>query len=131
MVTAAPASRPVPLQPESLTFVEPTPSKPVILRWTESEGAAGYLMTVQPFADTDTDLMAHGYTTEERLRCDGDALLELGQPSRGLSQQTTCELRLPQILDEGIYRWQVQPLDLTGAARGAPSDWGFFVVARR
>ena len=38
---------------------------------------------------------------------------------------------LPQILDEGIYRWQVQPLDLTGAARGAPSDWGFFVVARR
>lgn len=131
MVTAAPASRPVPLQPESLTFVEPTPREPVILRWTESEAAAGYLVTVQPFTDPDTDPVAHGYTTEERRRCDGDAELEIGLPSRGLTQRTSCELRLPAALDEGIYRWQVQPLDLTGAARGAPSDWGFFVVARR
>ena len=93
MVTAAPTVRPVLLQPESLTFVEPSPRKPVILRWTEVDTAAGYLVTIQPFNDP-AGLMSHGYTSEERRRCDGDADLEIGQESRGLTLRATCELRL-------------------------------------
>ncbi|MCC7370951.1 MAG: hypothetical protein IT306_21230 [Chloroflexi bacterium] len=131
MLTAAPAARPVPIGPESLTFVEPSPRQPVTLRWTEADGAAGYLVTIQPFTDPDLDPRPHGYTTEERRRCDGDAELEIARPSRGLTQRTSCELRLPYTLDEGIYRWQVQPLALDGTPRGQSSDWGYVVVARR
>jgi hypothetical protein len=131
LVTAAPGRRPIPLQPESLSFVEPTPRQPVTLRWTETEGAAGYLVSIEALAATEPDLSMHGYTGEERRRCAGEAELEIGRTSRGLTQRAVCELRLPTGLEEGIYRWQVQPLDASGLPHAEPSDWGYLVVARR
>ena len=131
MVTAEPAARPVPLEPESLTVVDSSPRQAVTLRWTEAEAAPGYLVTVQPFHDPDNDLTQHGFTTEERQRCTGQADLEPGQETRGLAQRATCELRLGRDIEDGIYRWRIQALDVNGAARSEPSDWGFFIVARR
>jgi hypothetical protein len=129
-VTAQPASRPVPSEPETLTFVEPSPKQPITLRWAEAEPAAAYLVTVQPFDDADGD-GPHGFTSQERRRCDGESEVGRGQESRGLARAATCELRLARDLDDGVYRWRVQALDAGGATRGEPSDWAFLVVARR
>jgi hypothetical protein len=128
--TVEPAARPVPFEPESLSFVDPGPRETVTLRWSEAGTSAGYLVVVQPFdVEDDTDL--HGFTTDDRRRCIGEAPVEPGQETRGLTRQATCELRLSRDLEEGIYRWRVQALDAGGTGIGQASDWGFFVVARR
>ena len=129
-VTAAPASRPVPYEPESLAFVDPGPREAVTLRWSEADPAPGYLVVVQPFdLEDDTDL--HGFTTDDRQRCVGGAQVEPGSETRGLTRRATCELRLARDLDEGVYRWRVQALNADGVGVGQTSDWGYFVVARR
>jgi len=129
-VTADPASRPVPIEPESLSFVDPGPRATVTLRWSEADPAPGYLIVVQPFdLEDDTDL--HGFTTNDRQRCAGEASVEPGGEARGLNRQVTCELRLARDLAEGVYRWRVQALNADGVGVGQTSDWGYFVVARR
>jgi hypothetical protein len=130
MVTAAPASRPIPYEPESLAFVNPGPRETVTLRWTEGDPAPGYLVVVQPLdLEDDTDL--HGFTTDDRQRCAAEAPLETGNGARGLTRRATCELRLARDLEEGVYRWRVQALNAEGAGIGQTSDWAYFVVARR
>lgn len=128
-VTALPASRPVAIQPESLSFVEPTPSQVITLSWSPSEPAPGYLVVIQPLADQAA--AAHGFTPDERERCTGQVEMAESDETRGLTRQTTCELRLADTLEEGVYRWRVQSIDAYGNLRGEPSDWAFFVVARR
>ena len=129
-VTAEPASRPVPYQPESLAFVDPGSKDALTLRWTEADPAPGYLVVVQPFdVVDDTDL--HGFTTDDRRRCVGEAPVEPGNETRGLSRRATCELRLASDLEDGVYRWRVQALNADGVGVGQTSDWGYFVVARR
>ena len=54
-----------------------------------------------------------------------------GRAARGLSEQSSCELRLAADLEDGTYRWRVQALDLFGNPIGGASDWAFFIVARR
>jgi hypothetical protein len=128
-VTAEPANRPIIAEPESLAFVEPSPAQTVTLRWSEAEAADGYLVLVRPLNDDPGT--AHGFTTDERYRCIGATDMERAEETRGLALGDTCELRLARDLDEGVYRWRVQALDAHGNLRGDPSDWGFFVVARR
>jgi hypothetical protein len=130
-VTAAPAARPVPIEPESLAFVDPVSRQALTLRWTEAAPSVGYLVTVQPFGAAIDDRDQHGFTTEDRQRCTGEAEMDEEQETHGLAHRTTCELRLASDLEEGVYRWRVQALDALGNERGEPSDWGFFVVARR
>ena len=133
-ITPQPAARPILLAPESLSFFEPTSQQNVGLRWSPVPNAAGYLVVIQPFdVDPATVADTHGYTNEERQRCngDGDADVEAGDQNRALSQATTCELRLSRDLAEGLYRWRVQPLDNTGSPVGEPGDWAYFVAAHR
>jgi hypothetical protein len=129
-VTAEPAVRPLVLQPESLAFVEPSPREAITLKWSEAEPSPGYLVVVRPL-DDDDPVTLHGFTTADRQRCTGEAQMDRSQETRGLARQTACELRLAPGLEEGVYRWRVQALDPGGNPRGEPSDWGFFVVARR
>jgi hypothetical protein len=130
MATAAPASRPVPYEPESLAFVEPGSRETVTLRWSEADPAPGYLVVVQPFDGVD-DTDRHGFTTDDRRRCVGESQVEPGNETRGLTLRATCELRLGRNLEEGVYRWRVQTLDASGNDPGETSDWSYFVVARR
>jgi hypothetical protein len=129
-VTAEPASRPIPLTPESLAFVDPGAGDTLTLRWSEPEPAVGYLVVVQPF-DLEDDTDQHGFTTDDRSRCAGVAPLGPGQEARGLARRATCELRLTRGLVDGVYRWRVQALDAGGNLQGQASDWGYFVVAHR
>ena len=87
-------------------------------------------MTIRPLDDNDP-LITHGFTTDERQRCTGEAEMDQSQETRGLTLKTTCEIQLARTLEEGVYRWRVQALDASGSLRGEPSDWGFFVVDHR
>jgi hypothetical protein len=129
-VTAQAASRPVVVQPESLAFVDPRPRQTVSLVWSTTDPADGYLVIVRPLSDNDPPV-SHGFTTDERQRCTGEAEMDAPQETRGLAMKATCELQLARDLEEGVYRWRVQALDAGGSPRGEPSDWGFFVVDRR
>jgi hypothetical protein len=122
-------TRPVPLAPESLSFVDPSAREPVTLRWSPVSGAAGYLVLVQPL-DAESDDQ-HGFTAEDRARCVGQADIRSGQQNRGLSQHPTCEILVAGDLDEGVYRWRVQALDGDSNPVGEASDWGYFVAAHR
>ena len=129
-VNAEPAARPVPYQPESLSFVDPDAREGPTLRWADPDPAPGYLVVLQPFdLVDDTDL--HGFTTDDRRRCIGEAQVEPGNETRGLTHRTTCQLRLPPDLEDGVYRWRVQALNADGVGIGQSSDWAYFVVARR
>jgi hypothetical protein len=130
MVTAAPASRPVPFEPESLSFVDPSPRRTVSLRWSEADATPGYLVVVQPLSAAD-DVEVHGFTIDDRRRCVGESEVERGPEIHGLARKASCDLRMAADLDEGIYRWRVQGLDANGNLLGEVSDWAFFVVARR
>jgi len=130
MVTAAPATRPVPFEPENLSFVDPSPRRTVRLRWSEAAPMPGYLVVVQPLSASD-DVDMHGFTIDDRRRCAGESEVERGPETHGLAQKASCDLRMSPDLEEGIYRWRVQGLDANGNLLGDVSDWGFFVVARR
>jgi hypothetical protein len=128
--TAVPAARPVAYEPENLTFVDPGPRSSVTLRWGEAMTAAGYLVVVQPFdVDDETDL--HGFTIDDRQHClagpGGEAAHEDGR----FGGRASCELLLTRELADGVYRWRVQALDVSGIGQGQTSDWGYFVIARR
>ncbi|MGE3268926.1 MAG: hypothetical protein AB7P40_09280 [Chloroflexota bacterium] len=132
-VTADPAVRPVPVEPESLTFIAPTTRQNVGLRWTVPDGAASYQVTIQPFAHLindpiDEPALSTVARTDQRL-CTGTADLTPGQESRAVAQDPSCQLRLARDFPDGVYRWRVQALDGNGAIYGDPSDWAFIIVA--
>lgn len=130
LVTGQPAERPVPFEPESLTFVKAGPREALTLRWSELSRAAGYLVVVQPFG-AGADGYQHGFTADERRRCHGEAEVERTTiMTRGLTTRASCQLRLAADLEEGTYRWRVQALDADGVSYGEPSDWSFFFVVR-
>ncbi len=130
MLTASSSSRPVPFEPENLSFVDPSPRDTVRLRWSEIEPSPGYHIVVQPLSAAD-DVDVHGFSMDDRRRCTAEADLARGPETHGLTQRATCDLRLAADLEEGIYRWRVQAIDAGGNWIGEASDWGFFVVARR
>ena len=126
VVSTESGARPVLLGPESLSLLRETPGHFFELRWHGVEGAAGYAVQLEPLDSPEATV--HGYSQEDRRRCEGGAAWSERGPLRAVAVEERCLLQHVPSAGPGLYRWRVRALDALGEPLGDPSDWGLLLA---